>query len=284
MIPKDDRYRWFPCDSSRLLGALSGMTPEEGYTYVVTLLRIYDVEGPCPDTPEQLARRTGLPVKKVRRALEHLTTAHAAGKQPKLRKTEAGFINDFAATILETRVKKKTRASIHGKTGAAARWGKDKENQRPPDRVGMPTLPLGDAELELEGEDRVRVRKIKSRPLAGTEGAPKKTKTAKPRGEPLPEDWKPDEDLVRYGLETVGLTREQVLAGAVEMKDWALANAHREIAYKAGERGWRAAFQRWLRQNKNDLQRTGSGARGPGTGRKSMAQIATERTPDDDRY
>jgi hypothetical protein len=76
-----ERLPWFRCFPSRLLGALAGMQPDEGYTYAVVLLRIYETGGPVADTSRTLSRRTGLPERRVTTAVEALI---ASGKIQRL--------------------------------------------------------------------------------------------------------------------------------------------------------------------------------------------------------
>lgn len=72
-----DRLPWFRCFPSRLLGALAGMEPDEGYIYVALLLRIYETGGPVAETSRTLSRRTGL---SERRATSALEAVIASGK------------------------------------------------------------------------------------------------------------------------------------------------------------------------------------------------------------
>lgn len=67
-----ERLPWFRCVPSALLGALAGMRPDEGYVYVVLLMRIYETGGPVAETDRTLSRRTGLPERKVAAALQFL--------------------------------------------------------------------------------------------------------------------------------------------------------------------------------------------------------------------
>lgn len=140
----DDRLPWFKCVPTKLLGALSAMEPHEGYTYVVVLLRIYEIGGPCPDTVEALSRRTGLKKSKVKEALDLLT---ASGK---LLPTNEGFVNPFAEAVLDARDDYVERARISGKAGAKKRHEKPQQIQGNGD--GAPSLfPKGDAsDLDLD--------------------------------------------------------------------------------------------------------------------------------------
>lgn len=119
----DDRLPWFKCVPTKLLGALNAMQPHEGYTYVIVLLRIYEIGGPCADTEDALVRRTGLKRKQVTDALSRLV---ANGK---LIPTEAGFVNPFADSVLDAREVYVERAKKSGKSGAEKRHGKTQENQ-----------------------------------------------------------------------------------------------------------------------------------------------------------
>jgi hypothetical protein len=72
-----ERLPWFRCFPSRLLGALAGMGPEEGYLYVTLLMRIYENGGPVDESSRSLSRRTGFSERKITAALATLT---ASGK------------------------------------------------------------------------------------------------------------------------------------------------------------------------------------------------------------
>ncbi len=50
-----DRLPWFRCFPSALLGALAGLTADEGFVYVTVLLRIYETGGPVSETGRTLA-------------------------------------------------------------------------------------------------------------------------------------------------------------------------------------------------------------------------------------
>lgn len=90
----DDRLPWFQCYPSKLLGALAGMSADEKLVYVIVLLRIYDVRGPCPDTIAAIARRCDL---SKRRAAEALDALFNTGK---LESVDGKIMNEFAARIL----------------------------------------------------------------------------------------------------------------------------------------------------------------------------------------
>lgn len=89
-----ERLPWFPCYPSKLLGAFAGMRPDEGYVYWIVCLRIYEVGGPCPDTVDALARRSGM---NRRRVSDALALSFAAGR---LVEVEGGIMNPFAEEVL----------------------------------------------------------------------------------------------------------------------------------------------------------------------------------------
>lgn len=99
---------------------------------------------------------------------------------------------------------------------------------------------------------------------------PRGDKAKRSVGDKLPDDWTPTEDHYTFG-QALGFDRPQVSGFAERMRDWAIANEHRQVARKAGVRGWNAAFRNWLdgahkRQNggSNATNRTGAAGRGSG--------------------
>ncbi len=114
-MAKADQFEWFKCRPSPLLGALSALGPESGYTYSIILLRIYERNGPISDDVEALARRTGLSKSKVAKALADLISR---GKIS----VENGLIDSGSThpTIAE-RMGRKKGAEIAGKTSAEKR-------------------------------------------------------------------------------------------------------------------------------------------------------------------
>lgn len=123
-----ERLPWFPCYPSKLLGAFAGMQPDEGYVYWIVCLRIYEVGGPCPDADDVIARRAGMGLAKVTRALER---SFATGR---LIRVEGGIMNPFAKEILsdsnavhESRVEAGRNG---GKKSAEKKREKNKQNQQ----------------------------------------------------------------------------------------------------------------------------------------------------------
>jgi uncharacterized protein YdaU (DUF1376 family) len=130
-----DRLPWFKCYPVKLLGALAGMEPAEGYVYVIVLLRQYEVGGPISDDDRTLARRTGLSPRKVTEAIARLCLIE------KLVRTSDGRLsNPFAEEIIEDAKTDKISSSEHGRAGANARWGKHQQNQQTDDARAMPGL------------------------------------------------------------------------------------------------------------------------------------------------
>jgi uncharacterized protein YdaU (DUF1376 family) len=128
-----ERLPWFPCYPGALLGALSAMEPDEGYVYVVTLLRIYETGGPICDDDITLARRTGLSRKRVAQMIERLR--HTG----KLIATADGRLDNpvAAAEISKQNALIKSRSETAAEN-AVKRWKKAKQIQRQTDTAALP--------------------------------------------------------------------------------------------------------------------------------------------------
>lgn len=148
-----DRLPWFPCYPEKLLGALAGMPPDAGYVYTVVLLRTYEVAGPCPDSAAVLARRTGLPERRVLKALDWLID------QRKLAPSDRGFVNPYAAEVLADVDAHRNSLSTAGKKGASTRWGKDKQKQQKADGEANATEIPNDGYLHLHQHKQVVKKK-----------------------------------------------------------------------------------------------------------------------------
>lgn len=137
---------WFKCFPSRLLGALSGMTPTQGYVYVVALLRIYERGGPCPDSVAVFARRTGLRESVVSEALGFLF------ETGRLLKNDAGIHNPVALDVLSEQTEKADLLRSKAVKGAKARWEKTKRNQQNGHARGNAQAMPNDAESRRKKE------------------------------------------------------------------------------------------------------------------------------------
>src|SRR5579863_416785 len=115
-----ERFPWFPCEPSKLLTAMAGLSSDQQLVYVVCLLRIYEVSGPISDDSQTLSNRTHLPKRRVEAALEVLfSTAN------KLYRTEDGkLMNKVAESTLKTMGERREYAVRTGKIGADERWRK----------------------------------------------------------------------------------------------------------------------------------------------------------------
>jgi hypothetical protein len=70
-------------------------------------------------------------------------------------------------------------------------------------------------------------------------------KPKRSKGDVLPSDWSPTQAHYDKGRE-LGMSRVTVDDYGARMRNWAEANAHRQVARKAGLKGWNAAFSNWL--------------------------------------
>jgi hypothetical protein len=140
----DDRLPWFPCYPSKLLGALAGMQPHEGYVYWIVCLRIYETGRPCRDTADVLARRTGFPKRKVSEALE---LCFSTGR---LVRTDDGIVNPFASEVLaEVEVMRETRSRA-GQNGARVTNQKIKEKQQNTSGTSVAQAPAKSDHLHIQ--------------------------------------------------------------------------------------------------------------------------------------
>lgn len=88
---------WFPCFPSKWLKAIAGMKPHVSLTYLVVCFRIYEIDGPCKDTADVLARRAGLKKNLVVEALKFLKSAGKLVEGPD------GITNPFAEQVIQDR-------------------------------------------------------------------------------------------------------------------------------------------------------------------------------------
>lgn len=248
-----DRLPWFPCYPGKLLGALAGMTPDQGYVYTIILLRIYEVSGPCTDTTEVIARRCGMRPTRAARALEWLLDKR------KLVLVGGGYMNETAEDVLTTRRRKKSEARENGKRGAEKSFEKVQTKQR--NGAAHPLAVSTDKDLDIDSD---------TPPLSGGRVSALRKRIT---GTTLPDDWNVDEGLIEYGI-GLGLSRGQIMQSAEAMKEWARGNANRAIARKAD---WRATFQGWMRRDAERFK-----ARAPMTGRPSMYDLARGGGNDED--
>lgn len=223
-----DRLAWFPCYSEKLLGALVKMDPQQGYIYVITLLRIYEVGGPIDDSAYVLSRRSGIPEAKVKRALENLI---ASGKLI----TADGMISNPEAEkiISDSNVVSGGRSTAASKA-AKARWKKDNKNNKTDMPRAMPDECVGDAS-DMPQNAQLQLQEQKK------EKTGKKEKAARAdRATRIPEDWKLTSELGNYGLSR-GLHRNEVLNEAEKfVRYW------KGVAGQKGRKlDWKATWEKW---------------------------------------
>jgi hypothetical protein len=172
-VSKADILPWFPCEQTKLLGALSGMAPHVGYTYCVVILRCYESGGVCPDTVEALARRTGYTKKIVGSALDVL---FATGK---LVREASGIVNPYAATVIDGMKAHRQRLSAAGRSGGIHAGQKRKQNQTtPPSEATAPPQ---------RGSSKSTLTEIKKESLF-----PSVTESAPPKAAVPTADWPKD--------------------------------------------------------------------------------------------
>lgn len=120
----EERLPWFPCYPSKLLGALAGMRPDEGYVYWIVCLRIYEVNGPCLDSLDALARRSGMNRRRVSEALD------LSFRSGRLVSQDGGIMNPFAEEVLaDSKAIHKERVSAGSAGGKRAAENRKRKQQ-----------------------------------------------------------------------------------------------------------------------------------------------------------
>lgn len=219
-----ERLPWFRCGPSALLGALSGLQPDEGLIYVTVLLRIYETGGPITDTARTLARRTGLTERRAGAAIEGLaeagkitltgdnridsTSTHEELEFQRARSFDAAAAGRISGT---ERQKRKTRAKL----AAANSSEKDQQNQR-----NEPT------DVERSFADREEDLEEESLPPA--------------RATALPRNWRPDAEDEAIAA-AAGVPPEAVQVEAEQFRDW---NLERNFL----SHDWRVSWRKWCRR------------------------------------
>lgn len=212
-----ERLPWFQCYPTKLLGALAGMEPDEGYLYVILLLRVYEVRGPAAEDNRSLVRRTGLTAKRIQTALDVLIT------KGKITTADGKYSNPHAEQQLAEQDEKQNGRSEAAKSAALAMHKKRKENQQSDD---APALPLHANKSQKE-------RKKESKSTATPRDAKK--------GSRIPADWALTPDMGNFGR-SKGLHRREVEAEAEKFKNYWTA--------KPGAAGvkldWVATWRNWI--------------------------------------
>ena len=219
-----DRLPWFRCGPSALLGALSGLQPDEGLIYVTVLLRIYETGGPITDTARTLARRTGLTERRAGAAIEGLaeagkitltgdnridsTSTHEELEWQRARSFDAAAAGRISGT---ERQKKKTRAKL----ASANSSEKAQQNQRN-ERTDVERA-LIDREEEKEEESLPQTRAAA-----------------------LPRSWSPDAEDEAIAA-AAGVPSEAVQHEAEQFRDW---NHERNFL----SHDWRVSWRKWCRR------------------------------------
>lgn len=241
MTIDDDRLPWFPCNPSKLLGALAAFKTDAQLVYVTVLLRIYEVRGPCPDTIEALARRTAMNKRRVLVALDALF------KAGKLRSVDGGGImNDYAAEVIRTGA---ARREQHVRAGSAGGTAAAQNRQRNQSRGGSGAArTLYQEEIELDSLP----------PVGGSPAAPPKRSKGE-RKTKLPKDWKPGEHEVAYA-HSKGFDDRRIAEMAEAFVDHHVHNANTGTDWSRGWQTWVRNEVKFSRGRVAPVMKAGGGA------------------------
>jgi hypothetical protein len=245
------RLPWFRCFPSDLLGAMSGLSAEEGYVYVAALLRIYETGGPAPETVRSLSRRTGLAEPAVATALDDLM---AAGKLVRL---PDGRL-DSPTTHAELAWQQERRSEqVRAGQASAARRARPAAKAAPP-RVDAPgeneksqsfqqNPATGVEPASNQKESREQIQKESPSLRSGERPRPRAS------AHPLPDDWLPSEEDRRRGTD-LGFTAFAIDDMAEDLRLWARGAG-------ALKHDWGATFVGWMRRESRE--RPARGGRAP---------------------
>ena len=245
-----DRLPWFRCFPSDLLGAMSGLSAEEGYVFVAALLRIYETGGPVPETVRSLSRRTGLTEPAVEAALDDLM---AAGKLVRL---PDGRL-DSPSTHAELAWQQERRTEqVRAGRASAARRARPVAKAAPP----RPEEPAENGKSQSfqqnasTGVERASNQKESREQIKDNSPSLRSGERPRPsaRAHPLPNDWLPSLDDHRCGAE-LGFSQVDVDDMAEDLRLWARGSG-------ALKQDWGATFVSWMRRESRERPR---GARSP---------------------
>lgn len=203
-----NRLPWFKCFPSKLLGALAGMQPDEGYLYVCILMRIYETGGPVADNYRILARRTGLTERRVSTALQSLVGMSKISVGPD------GYIDSESThENLAEQNELKNAARKAGKASADKRLNNVEQNQQvDPTIVEFSLDDRSTTKTKIETKiekERIPEAPLELLPLPGPEA--KKSKT----GGQLAQDWLPSERSIEICI-GMGYSRDYLLGEGLD--------------------------------------------------------------------
>jgi len=225
-MAKEDRLDWFPCEPSRLLGALAGMKSPKQLVYLIVLLRIYECGGACPDSIEALALRTRMNKRIVTDALSELF------KEQRLYQGEGGIHNWKADEVIADSFALRERRKQAGSEGGKRTAEKTKKKQHePPSNAAANEQPRG-RQLQLQDSlfsDENRAPRVEPKPAE-----PEPVGESVALKNPPPD---PEADYFRRGREVLGASAGGMLKQLLVMKggNVALARAAIEQASTRGD-------------------------------------------------
>jgi len=206
----------FPCDASKLLGALAAMPTEAGFVYTIIILRQYELGRAVPDSAEVIGRRCGgMKPKRVEAAIEWLLA------ERKLARTAEGLRNPQADKIIEELLAENAEAKNNGIEGAKKRWQKTAGNQRTGDSPPIErqaTLSLGEEVSSSKSIKKVGAANRRTR---------------------FPEGWTPGEEGINFAIE-LGFGRQKVAMMFDAFRDHHVSRGNSFI-------DWLAAWRTWCR-------------------------------------
>lgn len=186
---KEDRFDWFPCEPTRLLGALAGMKSPKKLTYLILILRIYENGGVCTDNLDSIALRTGYNKRVVTDAVAELC------KEGRLYYAEDGFRNPKADTVIADSIALRERRKCAGEKGGKRAAEKNKQIQQKEGSKATANEQQSNTHLQLQEQDSLFSNENR---VPASPSKPVPSKVAKPVVEVEPDDGWPADHVDQF--------------------------------------------------------------------------------------
>lgn len=229
-----------PLSTSAYLADTTHLSTIQHGAYMLIIMAMWRAGGWLPDDDAKLATIAKLSPAKWRKFGADVRSLLTAGERGLTQKRLRFLIENWQKI---SRVNQK-----NGSAGGAAKALKNKDPALANATFSPPSSP---ADRQPEGRSALPYLPSDSESKSKNQKKVKKRNT----GATLPDGWKPTAEEVAYGI-AQGLSEPQVHGIAEDMRLWAAANKHRDVARKDD---WHSAFLGWLRREAKKLGVTPGG-------------------------
>lgn len=129
----DQKFEWFACYPTKILARLIGMSTNQAMIYLVTVMRIYEEDGPCFDSARALGQRAGMAPRVAAAALKSLLKTGILWEAKGGGLMESDALNELIARHERTddRAEFASRSSKIPKTNQRRRTTQSTDNRSP---------------------------------------------------------------------------------------------------------------------------------------------------------